>query len=232
MNLDDERLSLFCDMFGGNDFFEGYVRLHYMSVADIGGLSEDLSVIVIVNKTETAQVLVPCDANVKQEILLRVDPNVPLDTRRALRKRMPEVLGRMIGLDHRKDEYCIFFDWVVDGEYDVRIISKKASSIDEGYPIRASEGILLALVFGLEIRMNAKSYVYQSAAYEGATSQVPMPLNVMSDANLKAAMRKSVEVENYEVASAIRDELKRRHKDPQSSDQDPASSDLRPMSHD
>ena len=210
MNLDEKYASLF-NFLGENTgkYSNDGVLLHYKSVADVGGLTEDMSVILLLNEDESRQVLIPCDIKIKQEILLRFECTTP-ETQDMLIKRIPEVLGHMLGLDGKDCDSYINIKKVVDGEYDVRIQSKSAPKTDEGLPIRASDGILLAVIFGLEIRMDSSCFRYQSAPYEGIAERMPMPINVMSDANLEEALRKSVDIENYEVASAIRDELKRR----------------------
>ena len=50
----------------------------------------------------------------------------------------------------------------------------------------------------------------QRVAYDEHGTGVSIPINSMDTPRLKAALRNAVEEENYELASQLRDEIKRR----------------------
>lgn len=51
----------------------------------------------------------------------------------------------------------------------------------------------------------------QSAEYNPNFTQMAVPVNVITDKMLEESLRKAIENENYELASSLRDELKKRH---------------------
>ena len=53
----------------------------------------------------------------------------------------------------------------------------------------------------------------QSAEYHAGYVQMPVPVNVITDKMLEDSLRKAIDNENYELASNLRDELKKRHPD-------------------
>ena len=50
----------------------------------------------------------------------------------------------------------------------------------------------------------------QSVPYQRSSNGVAMPLNAISNKMLQEALDKAVEDENYELASHLRDEMRRR----------------------
>ena len=58
----------------------------------------------------------------------------------------------------------------------------------------------------------------QSAPYVKNAVRVPLPINVLSDKMIEEALEKAIQSEDYEMASSLRDELKKRHSDHQQPD--------------
>ena len=98
----------------------------------------------------------------------------------------PSVVSDILGTrDKSSLEVRIF--GLKDGVYQTEIYDQLTQ---RSFPIRCSDGIFFAIV-----------------------CKVGLPLTVLSDKLLKDSLQKAIETENYEMASNLRDELNKRHKD-------------------
>ena len=79
--------------------------------------------------------------------------------------------------------------------------------------LRASDGVLLSVVSGIPLYIDTELFKRQSTPIpkKGSVS-IAMPANIASMKMLKAALKNAVETEDYELASQLRDEIKRRSK--------------------
>ena len=80
----------------------------------------------------------------------------------------------------------------------------------QAIPVRASDGVLIAQIAGLPIYMEERLLMRQGMPFNEKDVGVSVPVNVISNDMLRRALDKAVSEEDYEKASQIRDELRRR----------------------
>ena len=81
------------------------------------------------------------------------------------------------------------------------------------YSLPQDEAVLLALAAGLEIFTNMEVLQKFTTPFRKDVMSVALPIVGLPDSLLKKALEKAVEEENYEGASFIRDEMKRRQEE-------------------
>lgn len=81
------------------------------------------------------------------------------------------------------------------------------------YSLPQDEAVLLALAAGLEIFTNMEVLQKFTTPFRKDVMSVALPIVGLPDSLLKKAPEKAVEEENYEGASFIRDEMKRRQEE-------------------
>ncbi|MCD8210312.1 MAG: UvrB/UvrC motif-containing protein, partial [Prevotella sp.] len=72
--------------------------------------------------------------------------------------------------------------------------------------------LLLSLISNLKIYIREDIMRRQSVPYNENAKGVSLPVNTISDEMLQAALDKAIQDEDYELASHLRDEKKRRKK--------------------
>ena len=70
--------------------------------------------------------------------------------------------------------------------------------------------MLLATVAGLDMFIEEKLFYRQSMIFDETKEKISLPLNILSQEMLEEALNKAIIEEDFEVASCLRDELKRR----------------------
>ena len=78
--------------------------------------------------------------------------------------------------------------------------------------IRVSDAVLLAQIARLPIYIDRVLMSKQSVPYIKEARGVSIPVNTISTDMLQDALAKAIEEEKYELASHLRDELKRRNR--------------------
>ena len=81
------------------------------------------------------------------------------------------------------------------------------------YSLPQDEAVLLAVTAGLEIFTNMEVLQKFTTPFRKDVMSVALPIVGLPDSLLKKALEKAVEEENYEGASFIRDEMKRRQEE-------------------
>ena len=81
------------------------------------------------------------------------------------------------------------------------------------YSLPQDEAVLLAVAAGLEIFTNMEELKNLTTPFSKDVMSVALPIVGLPDSLLKKALEKAVEEENYEGASFIRDEMKRRQEE-------------------
>jgi bifunctional DNase/RNase len=80
----------------------------------------------------------------------------------------------------------------------------------EMIPVRASDGVLLSFISEIPLYIEAKLMMRQSVPFAEDARGMSLPVNSISDDMLHQALDRAVADENYELASCLRDEIKRR----------------------
>ncbi|MGI6242748.1 MAG: bifunctional nuclease [Prevotella sp.] len=179
------------------------IRLKFKSVSEIVG-SEDIGLLVLTDTAEQRQVAVPCDKHTLNEFGLRMDRSPLVD------KLLPEVLWNVLQwqTDVRLE---VHIDTLREGKYQAVLSNEETLDM---VPIIATDGILLSYVTrgDIPIMMAESLFMRQSTVYDSEAVGVSLPVNTISDDMLQNALDNAIKNENYEMASHLRDEIKRRKK--------------------
>ncbi len=95
---------------------------------------------------------------------------------------------------------------VKDGVYETYLMNRET-----GYqlPILAPDAVYLSVISDIPIFISTELMKRQSSKYTG-TTKLSLPVNTLSVTMLQDALDNAIKNENYELASNLRDELKRR----------------------
>ena len=176
-------------------------RLIFKGVSEIVG-TEDLGLLILTDEAKERQITIVCDKAMAVQLELRIK-KIPIT-----RIMLPEVLCRMLknngGLD-----YELLIDNIIDGQYRTILYDKETM---DPLLIRASDAVLLSIVANIPLYIEAGLMRRQSVMNNENAKGVSLPVNTISDEMLQAALDKAIADENYELASHLRDEKKRRTK--------------------
>ncbi len=177
------------------------IRLKFRGLSEIVG-TEKMGLIVLTDEAEIRQVTIVCDRHVEHEFSMRM-ADTPITN-----KMLPEALWKML-----KQAVGEHFDIVINGIYDGQY-SAALVNTDTAYTVqmRASDAVLLSCISGLPLFMERSLMMRQSVPFHAGAQGLSIPVNAISDDMLKSAMEKAINDENYELASQLRDEQKRRMK--------------------
>lgn len=120
--------------------------------------------------------------------------------------RLPFVLCSLIkggmGFHH-----CIQFHGVKDVGLRAHLVDLMT---DARLPLRPDDAVLLSLVSGIDMMADVDVFKYFSTPFNNKSMQVALPILSLPDKMLQVALKEAINQENYESASYIRDEIKRR----------------------
>jgi len=174
-------------------------RLVFQGITEIVG-AETLGLIVLTDPEEKRQITIICDRHTEFQFSLRLG-KMPI-----VEKMLPEVLLKVVkgwsGADLK-----IVIDNIVDDQYNALLC---INDNQESIAVRASDAAFLSFVGGIPLYMDDGLMRMQSVPYNAGASGMAIPVNVISDEMLKSALEKAIRDENYELASSLRDEQKRR----------------------
>ncbi len=177
----------------------GLVKLYYRSVSEIVG-NDDVGLLVLVTEDERRQLTIVCDKSMVYQFGLR-NADVPVKN-----KLLPEVLWQVI-LRNFKSEFKIIINDIVDGQYKTLLYNP---DVLQAYSLRASDAVLLSLIAKVPVYIEEQLLLRQSVPFNGQSTSIAIPVNVLSDEMLQKALDKAISEENYEQASHLMDEKRRR----------------------
>lgn len=171
-----------------------------MGISEIVGLT-DISLLALVDENEKRQLIVTCDRNMRKQIQMRM-----MD-KPELANRYPEVMASLL----KSQVYCSP-QVVITGQQEGKYITEiEDTMMGRHYPIRCSDGVLFSMVFDCPLYATWDVMLRQSVPFQPGSTKVALPINVITDEMLQVSLKKAIEVEDYEMASNLRDELKKRH---------------------
>jgi len=174
-------------------------RLKYSDVMEFAP-TEEVGVIILTDEKGERQLTIACDKALCKHIKLRAAGTH--DTSRLL----PEVLLALLG--NKTEGYELLIDDVNEGQYTCWLCDVNDESVH--ISIRMSDAVLLSLVGNIPIYIEHGLMMRQGVPSKSAKDGVLMPINTLSTKMLREALAQAVSDERYELASALRDELKRR----------------------
>lgn len=177
------------------------VELKVHSVSEIVG-NPEVGIVVLTDKEEIMQIAIVCDKAMKESLHMHISKQKVCNT------MLPDVLANIL-LNQVGYKCELVINDIVDGVYKAMIINTETS---QPLSLRASDAILMHVI--TRVPLYATLQLMKRQAVPATTGGIPMalPYNALSDKMLQDAMQSAVEQEKYEMASAIRDELKRRGK--------------------
>lgn len=176
-------------------------RLIFKGVSEIVG-TEDLCLLLLTDEAKKRQITIVCDKAMAVQLELRAK-RIPIT-----RIMLPEVLCNL--LKNCSDaNFELLIDDIIDGQYRAILYDDKTMAPTL---IRASDAVLLSVVGGIPLYMESELMRRQSVTYNEHSRGVSLPVNTISDEMLQVALDKAIADENYELASHLRDEKKRRNK--------------------
>lgn len=180
------------------------IRLKLQGLSEIIG-SSDIYLLMLVDPKTFRQLVIPCDEHIRYQIQMRMEgkmKHLPI-----LDKFLPEVLVSVISQDAYSQYILEIYDFK-EGEFMTRLLN---TTIDKAYQIRCSDAALLTLISDIPLYVDADIMARQAVPFLPGSNKVALPVNVITDEMLQMSLDKAIEIEDYETASNLRDELKRRH---------------------
>jgi bifunctional DNase/RNase len=180
------------------------VKINLQSVSAVVG-SDEIGLLVLTDEEEERQITITCDRNMLYQFGLRMRS---LSTGNLL----PEILWQIISESESADAFEILITNIQEGKY-TAILNNNITQTK--LTMRASDAVLLSSIGHLPIYIDATLMEKQSSPYEKNAKGVSLPINVLSDDILNKALENAINNEDYELASHLRDELKKREKSKQ-----------------
>lgn len=172
------------------------------SVSEILGI-KDVALVSLVNATETRQIVVSCELEMRDLIMKY------MTDKSETQMLFPSVVNDILAT-RDKSSLEVRINGVKDGVYQTEIYDRLTQ---KSFPIRCSDGIFMSVACKLHIYASAEVMRLHSIPYVTGATKVGLPLSVLSEKLLKNSLQMAIETENYEMASNLRDELNKRHKD-------------------
>ena len=177
----------------------GKVRLKFHSIGEIVG-SDELGIITLVDEPQERMLTIVCDKAmaVQLELLAKHIPIAKLV--------LPEVLAQV--LKHQGGILLeVLIKDLIDGQYFAKLLNPDTY---ETIPVRAADAVLFSLAADAPIYIEPELMQRQSVRFAEGTRGISIPVNTLSTDMLEQALQKAISEENYELASQLRDEKKKR----------------------
>lgn len=175
------------------------IRLKFKGISEVVGTGK-MCLLVLTDMNERRQINVVCDPYVEKMFALRLRGKVQAS------RLLPEVLCDLL-VNKMNCRFEIIINGVRDGQYRCVLVSQ--DTLDT-LPIDISEAVLMSFISDTPLLISPELMSRQSAPYNEGSTGVSMPVNAISGEMLQHAMKKAIEDEDYELASQLRDEQKRR----------------------
>lgn len=169
--------------------------LRYETVQQVVG-GEGIAVILLTDMERKKGLSVVCDEQMAYQIQLRVNnPN-------ACRNLLPETLVSLL-----PSSYEMLILGLYDGQYQVVL----TDDVGNSSRLRMSDAVLLSLISNIPLYIEDGLMQRQCFPFDEKAMSVAIPINTMDLPRLRSALEKAVENENYELASQLRDEIRKRN---------------------
>ncbi len=177
------------------------IRLHFKGLSEFVGNSK----ILLVNFTdeeETRQFTVLCD-NAAAEIIKSYVTGE--------RKTSESLVGILsIMLKSRSVHPTILINSVVNGHYTALLCDENSYEL---HKLDIYDALVMAFAGNVPVYIESTLFMRQGVAYQEGRSMLAIPVNVLNNEILGKALKKAIADENYELASQLKEEQKRRKAD-------------------
>lgn len=175
------------------------IRLKFKSVSDIVG-SAGLSLLVLTDEGEKKQITIIIDHPTAEQMKLRVTKERDVET------SLPEVMWQLLTI-HVDLRLEILINCIVGGQYKAIVYDQDTLTPAS---ISIGDAVLLSLVGDVPLYIDESLMYRQSVSYQEGSAGIAIPVNTLNVEMLEDAMKKAIEKEDYELASHLRDEMRRR----------------------
>lgn len=175
------------------------IKLIFRGISEIVGDTE-MGVIVLTDMASTRQIAIVCDHQMEEQFTMRIGQP-------PMRKLLPEVLCQALWSQGVISQFEVIITDISNGQYLASLVN---TATMEMIPVRASDGVLLSFISEIPLYIEAKLMMRQSVPFAEDARGMSLPVNSISDDMLRQALDRAVADENYELASCLRDEIKRR----------------------
>ena len=174
-------------------------RLIYKGIFSIPE-ADDVCLITLTDEGEKRALYIVLEKEVANEIKMHEKMMEDADC------QLVDVFSKVL-----KDEGAVHYRIVFEGILNQGLKAKLVNTItDASYDIRPEMAVLLSLKSDFEMCTSLDVLQKFSTPYNKNVMSVALPIMSLPDSLLHKALEKAVDEENYEGASFIRDEMKRR----------------------
>ena len=180
------------------------IQLRFQTAAEVNGKEQD-GLLLLSDQEQQRQLVITCSRKILQEIT--ESKNNDINNNDDIVKILWEMIHWQTTL-----ELSIHINTLEDGVYKALLINEENPF---SLPIKADTAILLSIVSHNEIPiyMDAALFRRQSSVYQPNAKGLQLPLNIISEPMLHDLLDNAVKAERYEIASELRDELKKREEE-------------------
>ena len=177
------------------------IQLKFQAAAEVNGKEQD-GLLLLSDQEQQRQLVITCSRKILKEITERKSNDIKSND------DIAKILWEMIHWQTSL-ELSVRINTLEDGIYKALLINEENQF---SLPINADTAILLSIVSHNEIPifMDAALFRRQSSVYQPNAKGLQLPLNILSEPMLHDLLDNAVKSERYEIASELRDELKKR----------------------
>lgn len=157
---------------------------------------DGMGVIILTDMQRMHAITVVCDEPMMQQMYQRAQ------NPKLCHAMLPEAL---VSLLPSKYELMVF--GLFQGQYQVVLMSEKGDTAR----LRMSDAVLLMMISDIPLYIEENLMKRQSTAFDETATGIAIPINTMDEPRLQMALKHAIDEENYELASQLRDEIKRRN---------------------
>lgn len=179
------------------------IQLKFQAAAGVNGKEKD-GLLLLSDQEQQRQLVITCSKNILKEITERKSNAINYDD-------IAKILWEMIHWQTTL-ELSIHINTLEDGVYKALLINEENQF---SLPVKADAAILLSMISHNEIPifMDEALFRRQSSVYQPNAKGLQLPLNIISEPMLHDLLDNAVKTERYEIASELRDELKKREEE-------------------
>ena len=157
---------------------------------------DGMGVIILTDMKLLRAITVVCDEPMMQQMYQRAQ------NPKLCRAMLPEALLSLLPSNYELMVFGLF-----QGQYQVVLMSEKGDSAR----LRMSDAVLLMMISDIPLYIEENLMKRQSSPFDETATGIAIPINTMDEPRLQMALKNAIDDENYELASQLRDEIKRRN---------------------
>jgi bifunctional DNase/RNase len=187
------------------------IQLKFRMVSEVIGKGKG-GILVLTDRESERQLVIPCDPDTLLSFTNRMNRKGDYSS------SLPDVLVNIL-MGQTDLHLEVLFDSVKDGAYHAVLYNHDTQ---EKFPLKDTDGVMLNFISNGKIHMymDEKLFMQQSTRYDAMAGAVALPINSISSAMLEEGIKNAIANEEYEMASQLSAELKRRkqHEDEEAAD--------------